>query len=381
MVTQASIMTWVGANVVLPALQEQTSKLIAHIAGGRTQQFLAARDEMYRDWLHEAVQQLHEVEQVVSALAETVGKVDEIQKQLAERADDHEARAVLANYALQAYQEPLDERRRMLAFAAAGIVDVRLSIAELARVQRRLDELEPIDVLTLYGISRTYGRVWNGQLYSNEKEMRAALLFAQPDGGDALMASGCVRFEHEPGGPFVSAHDALPDHPQLVLTSFGWLLLRVLRAYCLARKPPFVVPGREHVDGERTREEAYAAFPLAERARDALAPLVLARKPDGFRYQGTFWTGGERDGSNHQPPKARGCARLDADHLSAEEAKQLHAIAPVYQMQEPIHGSETDRFGVWIQKSDESGERWMARIFGPHDVLRHVADDLDVRWF
>lgn len=44
-----------------------------------------------------------------------------------------------------------------------------------------------------------------------------------------------------------------------------------------------------------------------------------------------------------------------------------------------MHGTPTDRIGARAQRQD-NGE-WYVRIFGPHDVLRRLAEDLDIRWF
>jgi hypothetical protein len=56
---------------------------------------------------------------------------------------------VLDNYGYEAAREPMDERRRMLAYAAAGSVHHTLTIAQLARVERMIRELDPDDLVVL----------------------------------------------------------------------------------------------------------------------------------------------------------------------------------------------------------------------------------------
>lgn len=340
-----------------------------------TEGFKEARDEMFREWLVE------EKNAVAERFADLMPRVERLEEKVDARGEDTEAHGVYANYASQAYREPIAERRRMLAHAAAAIIEVRLTIAEHARVQRRIDELDPADVLTLYGLSRTYGYVFNGQRYTSEKEMRAALLETVPGAGDALIAAGCVRLVGGvSGGSYIMTEDsAEPTHPDLLITDIGRLVLRVLRTYCCAREVPFAIPGRERHPDERSREQALAVLDEIGPIRKALAAVVLPRDETAARYQAPFWNTrreGNRDVTS--PPTHRGTARLDIEHLSEDEARTLARCFSDHS-EEPMHGTPTERIGGRAVRQD-NGE-WYVRIFGPHDALRHLAEDLDIRWF
>ncbi len=366
--------------IALPLAKKYAGKFLANLVDPNTSRFKEQRDEMFRDWQVETTQLVHELaEESVAAAAGVDERVAEIEAKLAERADDAEGHAVFANYALQAYQEPIEERRKMLEYAAAGIIDVRLTVAEHARVQRRLRELEPIDVLTLYGLSRTYGRVFARQCYANEHDMRGALLTAN-GGGDALWAAGCVRIAPEPSGTYISVETPFPDVPALVITDFGRLLLRVMRGYSRARAVPFAVPGREQLAAERSREDGLSAFPSINELRRVLALLVAAREPTASRYQAPQWSTGERNtGRDCTPPEARTAGRLDVEGLAAHEAERVRILAPKADS-ELTQSRIAERIAIESARCD-GGDTWAVHVYGPHDVIRHLADDLDVRWF
>lgn len=343
--------------------------------------FAEAWKEVLEEFTLGAARKADEAAAAILILAEMQGRLEEMLREVNERVEDQEARAVWAKYGLQAWQEPLDERRRMLEYAAAGIVDTRLSVAEHARVQRLLIELDPPDVIDLYALSRTYHYMWGGQRYGNEGEMKSAFLASRPGAGDALFASNCVRYRFEAQGAFVHAGDAdLPDWPFLEITNFGRLVLRVLRGYCRATTLTFEIPGREHVAGERSRDEAYEAFPALSQLREALAPVIFPRPETTSRYMAPSWSMGDREkGKNCQPPNARTCARIDVEELSGEQAEALRLVAPV-SGSELNAGTIVDAISIATSKIDGTNH-WTARISGPHDALRHLVDELDIRWF
>jgi hypothetical protein len=133
----------------------------------------------------------------------------------------HEFFWLLANYDLEAAREATDERRRMLAFASAGSVNLDLTIAQLARVERTIRELDPGDVDELSTLAR------------------ATELFSRSDVHSvALFTSGCVWLGEKSFGMF--SDDPRPGGPiprEVFLTATGEHVLKVLDGYIRARTP------------------------------------------------------------------------------------------------------------------------------------------------
>ncbi len=106
---------------------------------------------------------------------------------------------------------------------------------------------------------------------------------------------------------------------------------------------------------------------------------MLPRDETTARYQAPFWDiRREGDKDVMSPPARRGTARIDVEHLSEADAQTLERCFSDH-AEEPMHGQPNERIGSWARRQD-NGE-WIVRIFGPHDVLLHLAEDLDVRWF
>ncbi|MFO0736433.1 MAG: hypothetical protein U0270_11150 [Labilithrix sp.] len=299
---------------------------------------------------------------------------------VSERENDIEARFVLMNYESAAAREPIEERRKMLAHAAAAIVDVRMTVAEHARVQRRLDEIEPADVLALYGLSRTYGYVYKQKRYGSEDVMRGVLL-DDVGCGEALESAGCVQ-RRAPKGTYGGRLE------RVIVTSFGHLVLKVLRTYCRTRAIPFEVPGREVIAGERGREFAHATLDaLSTDGRSFAGAVAAVALSEGHecRYSAptcslTTAHDGDNEQPNVKPPLPDGAAWIAIDNVEQGEAEQLQAFAPPASgTAPPMHGTPTKEVRVHVQKQHHGN--FAVQIHGPHDVLRHLADDLDIRWF
>lgn len=154
------------------------------------------------------------------------------------------------NYEFEAVREATDERRRMLAFAAAWSFEPELSIGQLARVERTIRELDPDDVALLKHLAdlpppqpqvvpedsrgnaeheREY-RSQHGQamlsywstLFLHWRESRPA--------GEVLPAAGCVLIT--PGAPSAGGTSI-----SLQVTDLGLNVLRVLDGYLRSNKP------------------------------------------------------------------------------------------------------------------------------------------------
>lgn len=118
--------------------------LLARMLDPNTPRFLEARAELYRSWVPE----------LAACLAAQGAKLEELTKQNADlRAEVARqlpvTARILQRYAEEASREPIDERRRMLAYAAAATFDPRTSEAKKARIERVIQELDPDDVLHL----------------------------------------------------------------------------------------------------------------------------------------------------------------------------------------------------------------------------------------
>jgi hypothetical protein len=85
-----------------------------------------------------------------------------------------------ANVEYEALREATDERRRMLAYAAAGLADPSMPLTLKARIERTLRGLDPIDVVTLRRIVRFAP-------LSNSIEREHPISFA------ALISAGCIQ--------------------------------------------------------------------------------------------------------------------------------------------------------------------------------------------
>jgi hypothetical protein len=155
---------------------------------------------------------------------------------------------ILENYEFEAHREAIDERRRMLAFASAGSLNVELSLGEIARVERAIRELDPADVLLLArlraiedppkpripeGLSHAPTEIlgpWQKSC-AEVAEARQKAALAQSGSGDALRSAGCTQLapmRNTWGATFPTG---------LVVTTMGDWVLRVLDGYLRARQP------------------------------------------------------------------------------------------------------------------------------------------------
>lgn len=108
------------------------------------------------------------------------------------------------NFGLEATRESMDERFRMLTYASAGAFDVTISIAEAARAERVIRELDPSDIMVLRSVKF-------GGAPADERTER-----------DVLIGAGCLRMITGPDDGRMLGY---------FVTSTGELVLQLLRAY------------------------------------------------------------------------------------------------------------------------------------------------------
>lgn len=164
--------------------------------------------------------------------------------------NDREFFRLERNYVLEAAREPTDERRRMLAFGAAWSLDPELSMAQLARVERTIRELDPEDVALLKHLAdlpppaplvvpeesrgnAEHERDFRSRDAQAMQKHRSTLFMhwteARP-AGEVLPAAGCVLIT--PGPPTFGVATT-----SLQVTDLGRNVLRVLDGYLRSKKP------------------------------------------------------------------------------------------------------------------------------------------------
>lgn len=324
---------------------------------GPDDNFLEAREELFRDWLVELVRNLEAFEERYSAHE---------REEYERRTADDEFLAVVANYFRAAHEEPLAERRRMLAFAAAAIANLSLTVGQLARVQRVLRELDPGDVLTLYELflipDHSAGKAHCARFRLKQGNVEAArlrLAYWTDSEAEALLASGCIRLTGGGvAGPFENAEG-------LDLSQTGRMVLRALRPYIAARSPDVAhVPGHEVSDEFCTPEEAkelIAALP------DLRAVLRRVRKLGG-RLQ--FDAANIADGAPHNQK-----TKL-VFWLPEAEADCLGTVS-LNEGQLEAQAQSTVVLGS-VRPSDNGTVE--VHVWGPHDALRILAYEFDAIW-
>jgi hypothetical protein len=357
-------------------IAEKGKKLLDHFS--RTTRFIEERDEMHRGWTAETHLRLAQhIEESRENFLAVGGALEEHQRQLEELFEQHEAQLLAVLYAEDAYREILEERRRMLSFAAASIVDLSLTIEQKARIEKLLRELDPADIFELHKLSRCVGRVERTHDGDFVHATTAALrhhLLSRSKSGDALIATRCVGETIVPtgsgwGGAGGSAHASA------YVTERGHLVLYVLRHYVDEKHDAFVGCGREAIPGSRSEvdaRKALAAVPgLLPKTRDALR-LTRAVEPVRPRFVPPSAKIPPGDTRHIRQVPWPAPTDLAAVHLPAMVPEAAKAIPT------PPEGSE---LGVQRDDLPQYGRPAMNVVIkGPVDLLRWLADDLDARW-
>jgi hypothetical protein len=318
--------------------------------------FIEARDEMFRDWVSELAQRLAAIEQRFDTKE---------QGEYSRRTVDNEFVAVTANYFRDAHVEPLNERKLMLAVAAASIANLSLSVAELARIQRTIRELDPNDVLELYGLWLVPTSVPDASHLPENKRARftaGALRFQRWQVGraEALETSGCVVVRTG-GGP-TTIGDSEPSH-ELQVTLTGLLVLTALRPYIALREPDVRnVPGHDVIDNFRSKSEAEKAIATVPNLRSLLT-AARSGMLGKLQYDGAKVVNGTPHNSTAKlifDLQDRYADRLPPSTTTLPTGKTLDELVVVHR---PVTEG-------WIH----------VQVWGPHDVLRFLAYEFDATW-
>lgn len=155
---------------------------------------------------------------------------EELRAKIEEMAADSQFQRLHANLEYEAVRSTLDERKKMLAAAAAGLCNPRMSIEDKARVERTLRELDPKDVQLLERL-----RVLHADPHQPPDNSRDSLtvnardlLAAEPLSRGALLTAGCVRAINR----VEKISGAL-----YAVSELGDLVLRVLATYLNVGQP------------------------------------------------------------------------------------------------------------------------------------------------
>ncbi len=134
--------------------------LFEWIANRNTNALIEARDEMVRSWAAETYRLVRaHVEESRARLEELGHSFEEQDIALCHLLEQHETQMLAVIYADAAYREAVDERRRMLSFAAASIARLDLTIEQKASTERVLRSLDPSDILELHKLERIVGKM------------------------------------------------------------------------------------------------------------------------------------------------------------------------------------------------------------------------------
>jgi len=207
-------------------------RLVEHVEGANTRDHERDRDEEFRFWLAE----------VALAAGQAEERLGQLDQRVLDALEDREMQRIWRNLTFEAAREAIDERRRMLAYAAIGtaLSAEHLTIAQIARVERTLRELDPADVSTLARIAEirlepldtgaddaAKERHRLNSLAAGEKRYR--ILMAVPPSGEVLRVGGCVRVYRPPIWDSTEVAD---------LTTLGQWVLLVSDPFLRASAPP-----------------------------------------------------------------------------------------------------------------------------------------------
>ena len=335
--------------------------------------------EAVADWAIEArlraQQTADESASRIAELGEIGGRVEDLEHTLA-RALGEAPVLLCAIYEDEAGREPLAERRKMLAHAAAGIGDLFVSFTDKCRAERALRPLFPEDIIVLDQLHRLVGDVRRlpggmGRNYQTEGAHRSAVLHASRSAAP-LITSGCVYEQLLDRNKWGESAFA-----EARVTPIGELVLYVLRSFLTTRRQ--IAPGREPIPGERGEEAARqmlgAEFYEGVRrvcrlGRGAVLDFYRPIQERPFRVQFSI-------------PRPSATPLESTEHalkdVRFDDVARLH----IYPVASAIIDAVPTPSAPVLMKATAITDRpgnVNVQIEGPFDVLRWLADDIDAWW-
>lgn len=240
-------------------------KVLKHLSEKKTKDFERERDEMFREWTSELAY-------AMKRLGVAHVDLDQRIEELAARLEEPAYLRAIEILEREASLEPTTERRRMLAFAAAGWANVDLSTAQLSRVLHVVREVSPDDIRLLHTLSQhgNQERPLDAFKPSDDGAERHHILVREQPAGDILVASGCVALRYTTGlnnkGP--EAH--VTAIGRWVLTALDVFVRAVLEDDEFPRRPlaklaESLPPGadRDRIAGYQELADAYDSLKKA----------------------------------------------------------------------------------------------------------------------
>lgn len=329
-------------HAVGSAIVKAATRKLAGLAGkSADEHVLAFREEAALQWSAETRRALIDLAEHLE------GRIDDVEEGVNQMLARAEILCLCENLEHEAKREVLQERRRMLAHAQAGLFDPRMSLERKARVERTLRELDSDDVRVLHGLDLVPTAL-------DEHGVRTSLLNSSTS-RDVLRASGCLRFI-TPGG-----YDA--GNEMTRISDIGTDVLRALRSYRTLIAPPFEIPGRDVRADDRPELEARSLLGAVPHL-DAF--LGWVRRRPGIA---SFTT-------RVEPYVKVPLLMIGVgDPVWVEPLTDLQAnLRPLGIELAIVHEEYALRAGEAPVKD------FRVDLTGPQDLLRHMADDCDALW-
>lgn len=217
-------------DIGLSALGWAVDRIREH-ANKNTDRLQEAYETDRKSWIYERDRQ------IASKLKELEHRV-RLDTNLATRLeallDDLQFWRVQRNFEWEATREATDDRRRMLSFAAAGAVNVELTLGQIARVERAIRELDPEDINLLR------------EMADEQYDIRRMCLFASGGvSGESFVGASCAAIHTTAAtytgdlgtiGPssIVSPDRSVSLESSVVVTELGRMVLSVCHPYLRA---------------------------------------------------------------------------------------------------------------------------------------------------
>jgi len=304
-----------------------------------------------------AANRLNRAEEYVNGLiAATLKEMKKLERNLAEvnkRLNQPEFMRLQQKYLLVASTEVIDERLKMLAAAAAGSANVRLTIAEAARVERKLQELDPDDVKALWKIHRAVGNI---DLDGTECSDLTTLV-AQREATDPL-DSGLLQRQYGGFGGVGSTS----------VTKLGYHILLILEEFLRESVPDSDIAGRQPQPSDRSVNVVQGIISAHPELMEFIDRIEKSAKHFYPYYSLPLMHAGK--------PASTPCLRLGFRKDAVTDFVQAELRGIPLQSGEFVLKYDEER--VENDPSDNNRIDVKLLLEGKHDVLRAIADER--RW-
>lgn len=329
--------------------------------GGDPQALADLKRVTYDAWLEDLAAAVNAHEERLNDVGREHRKVEE-RIQLLEQSN--EAKRIWLNLGFEALRESTDERRRMLAFAAVSLSFDDMPIEQKALVERRLRELDPVDVTNLFCIAMAVGKTdLDGKRHRSEGILRHKMWEKMSLSKDVLLSAGMVGYVHHSGVGV--------SHEETHVTDVGRLILKVLRLYLDTFMTSLQIPGRYP--------------PITDSERDAAHNAVSS--VDGLQDFFDWAAGQEHMGRQYLMPESQGQMKISSDG-SDRTVQAPYIQINVFDdekydaMNRMAKGSlrAESKIKVYVSAQDNDGN-FTLLLSAPHEILRVIASSDEKYWW